>query len=243
LINLKNITKHYGEIKAINRLSHSFKRGQTTVIIGPSGCGKSTLIKLMTGLIKPDSGEITINSSNLAASNLSDYRTKLGYVIQEGGLFPHLNVRNNVTISADYLNWNSEDIKERYMHLVHLTKLSDEYSIKYPHELSGGQRQRVSLMRALMLDPDLLLLDEPLGALDPLIRFDLQKDLKQIFTELRKTVLIVTHDLSEALYFADEIILMNDGSIEQTGARSDLIDHPANSFVKRFVTAQRNRLE
>jgi osmoprotectant transport system ATP-binding protein len=145
-----------------------------------------------------------------------------------------------VTIAADSLKWSENDVEEKYASLLQLTKLSNEYSNKYPHELSGGQRQRVSLMRSLMLDPSLLLMDEPLGALDPLIRFDLQKDLKQIFTTLRKTVLMVTHDLSEALYFADEIILMNNGSIEQVGSPADLIDNPANSFVKRFIAAQRD---
>jgi osmoprotectant transport system ATP-binding protein len=235
--------KCYGKIRALNGMSHSFARNRTTVIIGPSGCGKSTLIRLITGLTKQDNGEITIDGNNLASADLGHLRTRMGYVIQEGGLFPHLSVKDNVTITADYLKWNSEKKEERYKYLTRLTKLHDEYSHKYPHELSGGQRQRVSLMRALMLDPDLLLFDEPLGALDPLIRFDLQRDLKQIFAELQKTVLIVTHDLSEALYFADEIVLMNEGSIEQTGSSSDLIDNPSNKFVKRFVTAQRNHIK
>lgn len=243
LINLANISKFYGKISALTNFSHNFTREKTSVIIGPSGCGKSTLIRLITGLTKPDNGNITINAQQLPEADITELRLGMGYVIQEGGLFPHLDVKNNVTIAANSLKWNIDDVEKRYASLLQLTKLSNDFSDKYPHELSGGQRQRVSLMRSLMLDPDLLLMDEPLGALDPLIRFDLQKDLKQIFTTLKKTVIMVTHDLAEALYFADEIILMNNGIIEQVGSPADLIDNPANSFVKRFIAAQRSLIE
>lgn len=243
MINLENISKYYGEIKALTNFNHNFTREKTSVIIGPSGCGKSTLIRLITRLTQPDNGKITINGQNLRDAEINQLRLGMGYVIQEGGLFPHLDVKNNVTIAANSLMWNRDDVEERYAWLLQLTKLANDYSDKYPHELSGGQRQRVSLMRSLMLDPGILLMDEPLGALDPLIRFDLQKDLKQIFTTLGKTVLMVTHDLSEALYFADEIILINNGSIEQVGSPADLIDNPANSFVKRFIAAQRNLIK
>ena len=243
MIKLENISKSYGDVKALNGFSHSFSKERTTVIIGPSGCGKSTLIRLITGLAKPDKGLVNIDGNIVAESNIENIRTRLGYVIQEGGLFPHLSVKENVTITADYLSWESEDINNRYSYLLQLTKLNEKYTDKYPQELSGGERQRVSLMRSLMLDPDLLLLDEPLGALDPLIRFDLQKDLKKIFGELHKTVLIVTHDLSEAIYFADEIILMNEGRIEQRGTSVELLESPANSFVNSFVRAQRQQFK
>ncbi len=242
MIKLENISKNYGDVKALNKFSHNFSKEKTTVIIGPSGCGKSTLIRLVTGLVKPDEGSVMIEEKKLTLQDIEHLRRSMGYVIQEGGLFPHLTVKENVTIAADFLNWESKDINVRYTYLLHLSKLDEAYSKKYPHELSGGERQRVSLMRSLMLDPDLLLLDEPLGALDPLIRFDLQKDLKQIFSQLSKTVLIVTHDLSEAIYFADEVILMNEGRIEQTGTVSELIDSPASSFVNSFIKAQRPQI-
>ena len=243
LINLENISKYYGEIVALTNFSHNFTKEKTSVIIGPSGCGKSTLIRLITGLTQPDKGNISIKSQKLTEADMTQLRLGMGYVIQEGGLFPHLDVKNNITIAANSIKWNSDDVDKRYSSLLHLTKLSNDFSDKYPHELSGGQRQRVSLMRSLMLDPGILLMDEPLGALDPLIRFDLQKDLKQIFTTLKKTVIMVTHDLTEALYFADEIILMNNGIIEQVGSPAELIDKPANSFVKRFIAAQRSLIE
>lgn len=239
MIETKNISKSYGALTALSEFSHDFKNGKITVIIGPSGCGKSTLIRLITGLTKPDSGIIKIEGAKISDSNINSLRLNMGYVIQEGGLFPHLNVRDNVTLGAQYQNWSSTKTRERYNYLLQLTKLTDDNTGKYPQELSGGQRQRVSLMRALMLDPAILVFDEPLGALDPLIRFDLQKDLKHIFTSLQKTVLLVTHDLNEALYFADEIILMNNGSIEQVGSPADLTENPKNSFVKKFVAAQR----
>jgi len=160
-------------------------------------------------------------------------------VIQEGGLFPHLTARANVLLMARYVGKSAEETHHRLLELCDLTKFSQNLLPRYPLELSGGQRQRVSLMRALMLSPELLLLDEPLGALDPLVRASLQTDLKEIFTRLGQTVLFVTHDLAEAIYFADEIVLMNEGRIVQKGAISDLRKRPADPFVSKFINAQR----
>ena len=242
-IRLNRISKSYDSVNALLNIDLEIENGKTTILIGPSGCGKSTLIRLITGIIKPDNGEIFIDKEILSEANLISIRRRIGYVIQEGGLFPHLNARENVTLLADYLDWGKEKIKNRVDALASLTKFPIEGMHRYPAELSGGQKQRVSLMRALMLDPEFLLFDEPLVALDPLIRFDLQEDLKEIFKNLNKTVLLVTHDLNEAAFFGDKIVLMKDGTIIQTGTINDLIKNPANDFVTKFIKAQRSTLE
>ena len=239
-IQLTHISKKYDNILALNKVNLHFETGKTNVLIGPSGCGKSTLIRIITGLIKSDSGIVEINNEILSTENLISVRRKMGYVIQDGGLFPHLSARGNVSLLAKYLGWEKSQIEDRIKDLSDLTKFPASNLEKFPAELSGGQKQRVSLMRALMSDPPMLLLDEPLGALDPLIRYDLQTDLKVIFKSLQKTVIMVTHDMSEAAFFGDKIILMKEGSIVQEGDIDSLIKNPANEFVTRFFKAQRN---
>jgi osmoprotectant transport system ATP-binding protein len=243
MIELKNIKKNFGKTAALKNFSITIRTGKTTILIGPSGCGKSTLIRIITGLINPDSGIVKVEKNKLSVDNLISFRRKIGYVIQEGGLFPHLTAYQNVTIMANFFKWQKEKIEERINTLAELTKFPKEGLNKFPAQLSGGQRQRISLMRALMPDPDYLLLDEPLGALDPLIRYDLQSDLKEIFTKLNKTVLMVTHDLAEAVYLGDELVLMKDGAIAQQGSPKDIMGNPANIFVKKFINAQRSHLE
>ncbi|HVO72454.1 MAG TPA: ATP-binding cassette domain-containing protein, partial [Ignavibacteriaceae bacterium] len=208
---LKNISKFYDSLKALDKVSLEISDGKATVLIGPSGSGKSTFIRIITGLIPADEGEVIINGEKLSKDSVVSVRRNIGYVIQEGGLFPHLSAFNNVCLMAKHLKWNKEKIESRIKELCRLTKFPAEGLEKFPSELSGGQRQRVSLMRALMLDPQVLLLDEPLGSLDPLIRFELQNDLKEIFRNLKKTVVMVTHDLSEAAFFADKMVLMKEG--------------------------------
>src|SRR5438552_13661798 len=166
----------------------------------------------------------------------------MGYVVQDGGLFPPLTGRSNVTLMARYLGWDGQRIETRLAELAELTQFPTDGLMRYPTQLSGGQRQRVSLMRALMLDPDVLLLDEPLGALDPIIRSELQTDLRRIFRTLTKTVVLVTHDLSEAGFFGDLIVLLRAGKILQQGALADLVRAPADPFVARFINAQRGPL-
>jgi len=162
-------------------------------------------------------------------------------VIQNGGLFPHLTARRNVTLMARYLNWKRSEIEARLLELAELTQFPLDGLDRYPVQLSGGQKQRLALMRALMLDPKVLLLDEPLGALDPIIRFDLQTDLKRIFQRLRKTVVLVTHDLDEAEYFGDSIVLMREGRIVQQGSIHEMVNAPIDPFVTHFIHAQRRR--
>ncbi len=211
----------------------------TTAIIGPSGCGKSTLLRLIVGLIMPDTGTILINGQPLVPDGIDELRHRIGYVIQDGGLFPHLTARGNASLVAAYLGWTETRIKKRLEELSVLTRLPRELLEQYPSELSGGQQQRVSLVRALMLDPDLLLLDEPLGALDPMIRYELQQELKAIFSRLNKTVVLVTHDMAEASYFSDHIVLMREGQIIQSGSFGDLKHAPTEPFVAEFIRAQR----
>jgi osmoprotectant transport system ATP-binding protein len=213
--------------------------GKTTVLLGPSGCGKSTLIRLMIGLLRPDRGQVLFDGHELNQANLPDVRRRTGYVIQDGGLFPHLSAQDNVSLLARYLRWSRPRIRERVAELVDLVRLPQERLGAFPSQLSGGQRQRVSLMRALMLDPDVLLLDEPLGALDPMIRADLQTDLRRIFRSLAKTVVLVTHDLAEARYFGDQIVLLRDGAIVQQGTFDSLLRSPSDPFVGQFIQAQR----
>jgi osmoprotectant transport system ATP-binding protein len=239
LVQLVDVSKRYEDASALHSTNLAIDRGKTTVLIGPSGCGKSTLLRLIIGLITPDSGTIAFDGSQITPANIDTLRHQIGYVIQEGGLFPHLTARANILLMARYLGKSDEEMRTRLLELCELTRLSGNLLSRYPIELSGGQRQRVSLMRALMLSPELLLLDEPLGALDPLVRASLQKELKEIFARLRQTTLFVTHDLAEAAYFGDEIVLMNEGHIVQQGSLVDLREKPANDFVSEFINAQR----
>ncbi len=243
MIGLKSISKSYGGKTALGSIDLTMDTGKTTVLIGQSGSGKSTLLRIIIGLIAPDSGEIIIDGETLSSANLISLRRKMGYVIQEGGLFPHLTAERNVSLMARYLGWGAEKIGERISGLCKLTNFPEDALHRYPRQISGGQRQRVGLMRALMLDPDILLLDEPLGSLDPLIRRDLQDDLKDIFRSLGKTVVMVTHDIGEAGYFGDTIVFLREGKIVQRGNIDDLVKRPADPFVTRFINAQRSPLE
>lgn len=240
MLTLHRVAKQYGDIPVLHPTDLSILPKKTTVLIGPSGCGKSTLIRLIIGLIQPNNGSILFEGKPINDGNIRSLRQRFGYVIQEGGLFPHLTARGNVTLMAQYLGWSRERIETRLMDLTALTRFPKEGLERYPIHLSGGQRQRVALMRALILDPDLLLLDEPLGALDPMIRFDLQNELKAIFRELGKTVVLVTHDIGEAAYLGDMIVLLREGRIVQKGSIEDLMMRPEDPFVERFIRAQRN---
>ena len=239
MIALENITKAYGNTAVIDDLSLLVESGSTTVLIGPSGCGKSTTLKCINGLVLPEKGSVIINNQNINDYDIFSLRTKIGYVIQDGGLFPHLTAYENVSILASYLGWEKQSISERLGKLCELTKFPSEALTRFPVQISGGQRQRVSLMRALMLNPDILLMDEPLAALDPIIRYDLQNDLKQIFNTLNKTVILVTHDINEAHFFGDKIVLIKDGSVIQQGTLQQFIECPSSSFVTKFISAQR----
>lgn len=239
MLELRGVCKDFSGKAALHPLDMTFPEGRTVALLGPSGCGKSTLLRLLIGLIVPDRGEVKIRGERLTRETARGLRHRMGYVIQEGGLFPHLTARDNVALLARHLAWKEARVADRIAELRELVRLPGDLIERFPSELSGGQRQRVSLMRALMLDPEVLLLDEPMGALDPLIRADLQVDLKAIFAELGKTVVLVTHDLGEAAFLAHEILLMRDGRVLQRGTFGDLVASPADPFVSRFVQAQR----
>ena len=240
LIELVGVSKSFGGSAALHPTDLAFPPGLTTALIGPSGCGKSTLLRLIIALLKPDTGKVTFDDLEVTETSAQQVRRRVGYVIQEGGLFPHLTARANVLLLSRHLGRPASQMEERLEELCALSRFPRNGLDRYPVELSGGQRQRVSLMRALMLSPEVLLLDEPLGALDPLVRSSLQKDLKEIFARLKQTAVLVTHDMGEAAYLADEIVLMNEGRIVQRGTVVDLRDHPASEFVSEFINAQRS---
>jgi osmoprotectant transport system ATP-binding protein len=235
MLELRGVSKLYGKMQAVHAIDLRIAPRRTTVLLGQSGSGKSTLLRLMLGLLRPDAGTISFDDEPVRP----EQRQRMGYVVQDGGLFPHLTARGNVGLMARHLGWDVDRIDKRLRELAELTQFPREGLDRYPVQLSGGQRQRVGLMRALMLDPDVLLLDEPLGALDPIIRSDLQADLRRIFQSLGKTVVLVTHDLGEAAFLGDHLVLLRDGRIVQQGAVSDLVEAPADPFVTRFVNAQR----
>ena len=239
LVRLVDVSKRYVDTTALHSTNLSIERAKTTVLIGPSGCGKSTLLRLIIRLIEPDSGSIEFDGEAITSDTIAQLRRRIGYVIQEGGLFPHLTARANVLMMARHIGKSNDEMQNRLVELCQLTRFPENLLSRYPVELSGGQRQRVGLMRALMLSPELLLLDEPLGALDPLVRVSLQRDLKGIFARLQQTVLFVTHDLAEATYLGHEIVLMNEGRVVQKGSIAELREQPADPFVSEFINAQR----
>jgi osmoprotectant transport system ATP-binding protein len=239
VISLEDVSKQYDGRPALAPTTLDVPPECCLALIGPSGCGKSTLLRLVVGLIAPDTGRISVGGTLMSPASCRDLRRRMGYVIQDGGLFPHLTGAQNVALVAQTLGWERERLQARLTELAELAQLPPGLLDRYPAQLSGGQRQRLGLMRALMLDPEVLLLDEPLGALDPIIRSQLQEDLQRIFRRLRKTVLFVTHDMGEAAYLGDEIALMRDGVILQRGRLPELLERPADPFVAEFIRAQR----
>jgi osmoprotectant transport system ATP-binding protein len=236
---IEHASKRYGDVLALDDICLHFAAGSTTALIGSSGSGKSTVLRLLLGLEWPDRGHVAIDGQVLEPAHVLQLRRRVGYVIQEGGLFPHLTALGNLALLPRYLGWSTARIRQRAEELASLTHLPPGALARYPAELSGGQRQRVALMRGLMADPDALLLDEPLGALDPIVRHELQDELKWIFDRLGKTVIVVTHDLAEAAWFANRLVLLRKGRVVQDGRFEDLRDRPADPFVSRFVQAQR----
>ena len=243
MIAIQNVSKLYGQTTVLAGISLTVPAGTTLSLIGPSGCGKSTLLRIVMGLITADEGQVAIDSEVMTPQNRLALRQRMGYVIQSGGLFPHLTAHDNLTLVTRYLGWHVDQENQRIGELCDLTGIDETLLARRPGKLSGGQAQRVSLMRALMLDPPVLLMDEPLGAIDPLVRYELQNDLRSIFRKLSKTVLLVTHDLGEAAFLGDRIALMQEGQVIQDGPVRELLHNPATAFVEQFVTAQRSPLQ
>jgi osmoprotectant transport system ATP-binding protein len=227
MIALRNVTKTFGGRVALDAVSLRVESGQTHVLLGSTGSGKSTILKLVLGLLRPDSGEVHV-----------DPTARIGYVVQEGALYPHLTAAQNVALPARAAGWSGASQAARRDELAALVDLEPPLLKLYPHQLSTGQRQRAGLLRALMLDPPVLLLDEPLGALDPIARAELQRQLVRIIGELRKTVIVVTHDVREAFVFGSTITLLSRGRVVQQGTFADLARRPADPFVAEFLRAQ-----
>jgi len=239
MIRLEEVSKSFAGKEGLRATSLAVAKGGRLAIVGPSGCGKSTLLRLVIGLVRPDRGRVLIDGAPMSGETCLTLRRRMGYVIQEGGLFPHLTAGQNVTLMARHLGWTASRSESRLRELSALVRLPDGAVSRYPAELSGGQRQRVSLMRALMLDPEVVLLDEPFGSLDPVVRAALQDDLLAIFETLGKTVLLVTHDLPEAASLAREIAMMDGGRILQRGSLAELQREPADPLVSAFLRAYR----
>ncbi len=231
------VVRHPGGA-TVGPITLSVAEGSTVALLGPSGAGKSTLLRLLLGLVAPDEGAVRMRGERMTASAHA-LRRRIGYVVQGGGLFPHLTARENVTLVARHLGLPRPGVEARVRELAGLARLEEAALGRYPNQLSGGQAQRVGLVRALLLDPAVLLLDEPLGALDPLTRADLQDDLKGLFASLGKTVVLVSHDLAEAAFFARRLVLLRDGRVLQEGTLEELARVPQDPFVTRFLRAQR----
>jgi osmoprotectant transport system ATP-binding protein len=238
MIALRHVTKRFGGRVAIDDVSIDFGRHATHVVLGSSGSGKSTVLRLVLGLLRPDAGEIVVDGTPVSPATRAALLQQMGYVVQEGGLYPHLTTYQNVSLAAEPQQWPTARVRDRVAALAAMVGFDEAILRRYPAELSGGQRQRAGLMRALVLDPPILLLDEPLGALDPIVRADLQTQLGRLFQELRKTVLLVTHDIREAMILGDSVTLMTDGRVVQHGTFDELLRRPADPFVSEFLRAQ-----
>ncbi len=234
-IELLGVRKSYGDVIALAQTDLTLAAGARLALLGGSGSGKSTLLHLVMGLVTPDAGTVRVLGEAMSEASKLEVRHRIGYVIQEGGLFPHLTARRNVAIMSEHLDWERDREAKRIEELRELVGLTRDTLDRYPGELSGGQRQRVGLMRALLLDPPLLLLDEPLGALDAVVRRRLQNELRAIIVSLGKSVLLVTHDAAEAEALADEIVVMAEGRIVQRGTMTELTHSPKTPFVAELL--------
>lgn len=241
MIELKNISKSYdGKTNVIDNLNLSIEKGELIILVGESGCGKTTTMKMLNKLIEPSHGEILINGKNINSMDKLKLRRSIGYVIQDVGLFPHKTIEENVAIVPKLENQSEKEILERVKSLLHMVGLPyEDYGKRYPKELSGGQQQRIGVARALANDPELILMDEPFSALDPITREQLQDELIKLQSELGKTIVFVTHDIDEAIKLGDKIAVMQAGKIAQFDTPEEILKNPASDFVASFVGKHR----
>lgn len=241
MIRFDHVSKTYpGGTRAVDDFSLTVEQGSTTVFLGTSGCGKTTLMRMVNTMVTPTSGTVFVRNQDVADEDPVRLRRSIGYVLQEGGLFPHRTVADNVATVPRLEGATKQASRERALELLALVGLDDEMAQRYPAQLSGGQRQRVGVARALANRADILLMDEPFGALDPIVRADLQRELKEIQRVLGTTILFVTHDVDEAFTLGDQVaILSTGGRIEQVGTPAELLSSPASPFVAEFVGASR----
>jgi osmoprotectant transport system ATP-binding protein len=240
LIEFKNVTKKYGNKEAVKTLDLHLEKGSITMLIGPSGCGKTTTLKMINRLIEPTSGEILINGEATTSLDPVQLRRKIGYVIQDVGLFPHYSVYDNIALVPRLLKWDEDRIKKRVEELLDLVTLNWSYASKYPLQLSGGERQRVGIARGLSADPDVLLMDEPFGAIDPINREVLQESFLEIQEEIKKTIVFVTHDINEAIKLGDRLAIMKDGELIQYDTVDEILQNPEDEFVEDLLGQDRN---
>ena len=239
-IEFKNIKKVYGNKVVLERFNFSVAKGEFVTIIGSSGCGKTTVLKMINGLIEPTSGDIFVDGSNILDKNLTELRRNIGYAIQGSVLFPHMTVEQNISYVPNLINKkNKEKTKLAVSKWMKLVGLDEELKERYPIELSGGQQQRVGIARALAASPEILLMDEPFGAVDEITRGQLQIELKQIHKKTRITVLFVTHDISEALKLGTKVLVMGKGQVQQYAKPDHLLRNPNTDFVKQLVDKER----
>jgi osmoprotectant transport system ATP-binding protein len=235
VIELEGVEKSYGGRRVLGPVTMDVAAGTRLAIVGASGCGKSTLLRIVLGLIRPDAGRVVVAGQVVEDRTKLALRRRIGYVVQDGGLFPHLTAEGNVTLVARHLGWDEARLRKRVAELAEMTGLDGDILARWPVQLSGGQKQRVSVMRALFLDPEVVLMDEPLGALDRIARARLQAELSTLFRRLGKTVLLVTHDVAEAAFLAEEAVVMRDGHIVQRGAIDAMARQPADDFVRELL--------
>ena len=235
IIRFENVTKSYDRTDPVSdKLNFSIEQGEFLTLIGPSGCGKTTLLKMINGLLKPDIGSIYINNKEISEWNIVELRRNIGYVIQQVGLFPHLTIAENISYVLDIKKVARHIQRERGCELIKLVGLDEKYLDQYPTELSGGQKQRVGVARALAADPEIILMDEPFGAVDEITRKNLQDELFKISSALNKTIVFVTHDIEEAFKLGSRIALLNKGKIVQDGTKEEMIFFPKDKFVEEF---------
>ena len=237
---LKDVSKTYGKEGALHGVTVAFMDGVTTAVVGPSGSGKSTLLQLINGLVRPSAGTVHVLGKPIDYNRLPDLRRQIGYAVQGTGLFPHLTIERNITLLARLAGWDAERIRARAQELMQRVGLPWTFATRYPHELSGGQQQRVGLCRAMMLQPPLFLLDEPFGALDPVTRNDIQQEFLRLQQSEPRTIILVTHDLQEALKLGQRLLVLERGSIAQHGPGQEIVKAPANEFVRTFFQTQLN---
>ena len=243
MIAVTEVSKEYGGKPVVNQVSFDVKEGQNLILLGTSGSGKTTVLKMLNRLIEPSRGTICLDGQDVRSMPIESLRRNMGYVIQQSGLFPHYTVRENIALVPKLLRWSSADIRRRTDELIRLVGLSSEFLSRYPAELSGGQQQRVGIARALAANPSIILLDEPFGALDPITKQQIVEEFMTLETLKEKTVVMVTHDVFEAITIGDTICLLDQGKVQQIGTPHELLFSPANDFVRSFFDAQRFRLE
>ena len=243
MIKAENLVRKFGSSIAVNRISFEVADGENLILLGTSGCGKTTTLRMINRLIEPDSGTVFINGTDIKSQQPETLRRGIGYVLQNHGLFPHYTVAENIAIVPRLLKWDNAAIGKRADDLFQKLNLDPGLKDQYPSALSGGQQQRVGLARSLMVNPPVLLMDEPFGALDNLTRISIRKEFKVLDELVKKTIIMVTHDVQEAFEMADRICLMDKGEIKQIGTPEELLFHPANAFVAEFFNEQRLQLE